>query len=205
MVTERAGSAVSKLEFVEHSLAIDPLVLGRCYIAETRPQTGHTRRFVDKLPLNYLYAGLIRRALPRARLIALMRNPMDSCYAMYKTLFTAAYPFSYDLHDLGRYYCAWQRLMRHWEAVLGEALLVVRYEDLVANQEAVSRRMISHCGLEWQDACLTFQQQQRPVVTASAVQVRRPMYATSVGKWRNYARQLSGLSRELAALGPDTP
>ena len=200
-VTEAADSRVSKLEFVERSLKVDPAELGRRYILETRPQTGRTSRFVDKMPLNYLYAGLIRRALPRARIVALERNPMDSCYSMYKTLFTGAYPFSYDLNDLGRYYVAWQRLMRHWRAVLGDALLVVQYEDLVANQEPVTRRLIEHCGLAWQDVCLSFHEQRSPVATASAVQVRRPMYSTSIGRWRHYAQQLAELAEFLVANG----
>ena len=203
-VQELAVGPVSKLEFVERSLAVDPRELGRRYIGATRPQTGHTPRFVDKMPLNYLYAGLIRRALPRARLLALVREPMDSCYAMYKTLFTEAYPFSYDLDDLGRYYAAWHRLLRHWQSVLGDALLVVRYEDLVTHQEEVSRRVIAHCGLPWQDSCLAFHEHRGPVATASAVQVRHPIYATSVGKWRHYATQLAGLKPHVAALGPLT-
>ena len=201
-VQQLVGGPLSKLEFADRALAVDPLALGRRYLGATRPQTGHTARFVDKMPLNYLYAGLIRRALPRARLIALVREPMDSCYAMYKTLFTDAYPFSYDLDDLGRYYAAWHRLMRHWQAVLGNALLVVRYEELVTHQEAVSRRLLAHCGLEWQDACLAFHAQRGPVATASAVQVRRPIYSSSVGKWRHYATQLAALSHHVAALGP---
>ena len=196
-VTALAGGAVTKAEFVQRSLELDPEQLGRRYIQQTRPQTGHTLRFVDKMPLNYLYAGLIRRALPRARIIAVEREPMDSCYAMYKTLFTGAYPFSYDLGDLGRYFLAWRRLLRHWQSVLGEALLVVQYEDLVANQEVVSRRLIGHCGLAWQDVCLAFHQQQQPVASASATQVRRPIYASSVGKWRHYAQQLAGLAEYL--------
>ena len=198
-VTAAAGGPVSKTEFVQHSLAVDPHALGRDYILETRPQTGHRPRFVDKMPLNYLYAGLIRRALPRARIIAVERDPMDSCYAMYKTLFTGAYPFTYDLGDLGRYYSAWLRLLRHWQAVLGEALLVVKYEDLVANPQAVSRRMISHCALQWQDACLAFHQQPQSVTSASAVQVRKSVYASSVGKWRHYAAQLAPLQQYLGS------
>jgi tetratricopeptide (TPR) repeat protein len=200
-VTTAAGGPVSKLEFVARSLEVDPAELGRRYLEETRPQTGRTPRFVDKMPLNYLYAGLIHRALPRARIVALERDPMDSCNAMYKTLFTGAYPFSYDLGDLGRYYLAWQRLMRHWRVVLGDALLVIRYEELVVDQEAVSRRLLAHCGLAWQDACLAFHTQQAPVTTASAVQVRRPVYATSVGRWRQYSAQLAELAQLLDAGG----
>ena len=196
-VQERYGTATAKLEFVERSLELDPCALGERYIAATRPQTGARRHFIDKLPLNYLYAGLIRRALPRARIVALEREPMDSCYAMYKTLFTGAYPFSYDLDDLGRYYTAWQRLMRHWRATLGDALLVIGYEELVADQEAVTRRLLAHCGLPWQAACLDFHTSRGAVVTASAVQVRSPLYGTSVGKWRHYQEQLRPLARHL--------
>jgi hypothetical protein len=196
-VQARNGTSVSKLQFVERALDVDPHLLGRRYIAATRPQTGHKPRFIDKLPLNYLYAGLIRRALPRARIVALMREPMDSCYAMYKTLFTGAYPFTYALDDLGRYYQAWQRLMHHWRSILGAALLVVSYEELVTDQEAVTRRIVAHCGLPWQAECLAFHTRPGAVATASAVQVRRPMYSTSVGKWRHYQEQLQPLARYL--------
>jgi hypothetical protein len=193
------GAMVPKLGFVERALEVDPRALGERYIAATRPQTGDRPRFTDKLPLNYLYAGLIRRALPRARIVALVREPMDSCYAMYKALFTGAYPFSYDLDELGRYHAAWQRLMRHWQSVLGDALLVVRYEELVTAQEAVTGRILHHCGLPWQDACLEFRGRSAAVATASAAQVRQPVYRTSIGKWRHYERQLQPLARHLAA------
>jgi Sulfotransferase family len=133
--------------------------------------------------------------------VALAREPMDSCYAMYKALFTGAYPFSYDLDDLGRYFAAWQRLMRHWQEVLGDALLVVHYEELVGNQEAVTRRILDHCGLSWQAACLDFQGRAGSVTTASAAQVRRPLYGTSIGKWRHYEQQLRPLARYLSAPG----
>jgi tetratricopeptide (TPR) repeat protein len=200
-VQAQSGAMVPKLEFVQRALAIDPRELGQRYIAATRPQTGSRPRFTDKLPLNYLYAGLIRRALPRARLVALMRDPMDSCYAMYKALFTGAYPFSYDLDDLGRYHLAWQRLMRHWRSVLGDALLVVDYEALVTDQETVTRRILDHCGLPWQQACLEFHGRAGAVATASAAQVRRPLYRSSIGKWRHYEQQLRPLARYLSAPG----
>ena len=192
------GAAVPKLAFVERALALDPRELGERYSAATQPLRTGKRRFTDKLPLNYLYAGLIRRALPRARIVALAREPMDSCYAMYKALFTGAYPFSYDLDDLGRYFVAWQRLMQHWQEVLGEALLVVRYEELVGNQEAVTRRILEHCRLPWQAACLEFHGRAGSVATASAAQVRRPLYGTSIGKWHHYEQQLRPLARYLS-------
>ena len=195
------GTAVPKLAFVERALSLDPRELGERYVAATQALAAGKRRFTDKLPLNYLYAGLIRRALPHARIVALVREPMDSCYAMYKALFTGAYPFSYDLDDLGRYFVAWQGLMRHWQEALGEALLVVRYEELVGEQEAVTRRILEHCGLPWQAACLEFHRRAGSVATASAVQVRRPLYSTSIGKWRHYEQQLRPLARYLSASG----
>jgi hypothetical protein len=202
-VQRRTGRPIDKREFVARSLEIEPIALGEAYLAAARLPPAPGARWVDKQPLNYLYAGLIARALPRARIIALAREPIDGCYAMLKTLFTGAYPFSYDLTDLGRYYVAWHRLMRHWQAVLGERLLIVHYEDLVQNQEQVSRRLLAHCGLEWQEACLAFDVQPGAVTSASAVQARRRLYSTSVGKWRRYERQLAPLTRILDAQRPE--
>jgi hypothetical protein len=113
-----------------------------------------------------------------------------------------AYPFSYDLSDLGHYYAAWHRLMRHWRETLGERLLIVQYEDLVTNQEIITHRILAHCGLEWEGQCLDFHRLQRPVTTASSVQVRQPIYTSSVGKWRHYERELAPLADLLATLEP---
>ena len=198
-------SAVGKgasLDLPRSALDVDPAKLGRAYIEATRPQTGKTRHFVDKLPLNYLNAGMIRRALPRARIVALARAPMDSCYALYKTRFAGAYNFSYDLSNLARYYAAWHTLMRHWKDVLGENLLIVQYEDLVTRQEDVTRRILAHCRLDWQNACLEFHRQEGVVTSASAVQVRQSMYTSSLGKWRHLEAELHTLSGELAELEP---
>jgi tetratricopeptide (TPR) repeat protein len=200
-VQNQGAAAVSKLDFVERALQVGVADLGTSYVAATRPRTGHTLRFTDKQPINYLYAGLIRAALPRARFIALHRDPMDSCYAMYKTLFASAYPFSYDLIDLGRYYVAWRLLMQHWAEIIGDAWLPVGYEDLVTDLEGVGRRMIAHCGLEWEPQCLEFHAQPAAVTTASAAQVHRPLYADSIGKWRRYAAELEPLVRHFAAHG----
>ncbi len=122
---------------------------------------------------------------------------MDGCYAMYKTLFAGAYPFSYDLAELGRYYVAWHRLMRHWQALLQDTLLIVHYEDLVDDQEAVTGQILAHCGLDWEDACLAFQEQRSAVTTASAVQVRQGIYSSSIGKWRHFCRELAPLGEFL--------
>lgn len=196
----RVQRRVGKKELVELSLRIDPKQLGQDYLQRTRPQTGKTRMFVDKQPSNYLYAGLIRRALPSARMIFVVRDPMDSCFAMYRTLFTGAYPFSYTLTELATYYRAWDGLMNHWRDVFGECTLFLRYEDLVGDFEASVQRMLWFCGLEWESGCLSFYRQKRTVSTASATQVRRPIYSTSVGKWRAYEAQLEPLRIGLGKL-----
>lgn len=202
-VSRRTGRAVGKLEFVERACEVNPKELAEAYLHAAGSQNFSKPHFVDKQPLNYLYAGLIGRALPRSRIIAVAREPIDSCYAMYKSLFTNAYPFSYDLLDLGQYYVAWHRLVRHWQTVLGDRLLIVQYEELVANQEAVTRRMLAHCGLAWETACLEFHKRQGAVTTASAVQVRRPLYSHSVGRWRHFARHLMPLAEYLHGNEPD--
>lgn len=199
---ELEARPIGKWELVERSLEMDPERLGRSYLEATRPQTGRTRRFVDKQPSNYLYAGLIGRALPRARFIVVARDPLDSCFAMYRTLFTGAYPFSYTLPELAVYYAAWHRLVRHWRAVLRERLLLVRYEDLVRRFEPTAREMITHCGLDWEERISSFHTHKRAVTTASATQVRRPVYASSIGKWRNYEPYLAPLIEALRALEP---
>jgi tetratricopeptide (TPR) repeat protein len=200
-VGRRGNASIKKLDFVERALEVDFSRLGSEYLHGTRPRTGDTARFTDKLPLNYLYAGIIHAALPRARFVAVHRHPMDVCYAMYKTLFAAAYPFSYDLNDLARYYVAWNKLMEHWANVIGDAWLPVRYEDLITDREIVSRHLIKHCGLIWEESCLDFHTQAAAVTTASAVQVRRPLYSDSVGRWRHYAQHLEPVAQYFEAHG----
>ena len=187
---EAAGKDMSRDALVRLSAGIDFRVLGEAYVNSTRPRTGKTRHFTDKLPLNYLYVGLIHRALPGAKIIHVQRDPMDTCYAVYKTLFTDAYPFSYDLEELARYYAAYHRLMEHWHRSLPGVMHTVRYEDLVGETEAVARAALDYCGLEWQERCLDFHASKEVSTTASAAQVRSPVYRSSVGRWRDYEREL---------------
>ena len=155
-VRRRVGRDVGKIDFVSKAFEVDASELGKSYVEATRPQTGRTAHFVDKAPTNYLYVGVIARSLPSAKIVAVARDPMDVCVAMFKTLFTGAYPFSYDLVELGRYYTAWHRLMRHWQDVLGDRVLVVQYEDLINDQARVTRQLLKHCGLEWEDGLSRF-------------------------------------------------
>ena len=193
----RAGRTVDKKDFARSVLSIDARELGSAYLEATRPQTGHTPRFVDKTPINYLYAGLIARSLPGAKLVAVTRDPMDVCFSMFKTWFTGAYPFSYDLSELGQYYCAWNRLMQHWRDILKDRLLFVQYEELVADQAGATRRLLSHCGLNWEESCLRFHEQTNSVTTASAAQIRRQVYSSSVGSSEYYAHRLVPLKNAL--------
>jgi tetratricopeptide (TPR) repeat protein len=191
-VMRLASPARDKHELIERAARIDPAAIGRAYCA--RLPTGHRAHLIDKTPVNYLYAGLIARALPNARLIHVRRRPMDVCYAMYKTLFRMAYPFSYDLIDIGRYYLAYSALMTHWRALLGSRLIEVDYEQLVAHQESATRQLLAESGWPWEDACLEFHKNQTPSLTASAAQVRQPIYHSSVGLWHRYADQLAPLA-----------
>jgi len=189
---------------VRSVLAGDLTRLGKAYIDNTRPATGHTPRFIDKMPLNFLYAGFIAQALPNARIICLRRNPMDTCLSNFRQLFSlrsAYYAYSYDLLDCGRYYLLFDALMRHWDALFPGRILTLQYETLVTEQEARSRELLDFCGLEWEPACLDFHANQAPVATASSAQVREPMYRSAVARWRHYAAELQPLAEFFAANG----
>jgi len=193
-VGESAGAdpaVTSRSDLISRSARIDFRLLGERYLQAIAAYGQVQERLVDKTPLNFLYLGLIRLALPQARVIHVRRHPVDSCYAMYKTLFRMGYPFSYSLQDVGRYYIAYRRLMDHWRKIAPGSFLDVDYESLVSNQETESRRILDWCGLDWDPACLEFHRSTAPAATASAAQVRQPMYKTSVGKWQAYATQLA--------------
>lgn len=193
-IREKSGSANMKMtEMIDKSVETDAAELGKNYIESTRPKTGHTPHFIDKLPLNYLYCGIIHAALPSAKIIVLERDPLDACFAIYKTMFIGIYPFSYDLEELGLYYLAYRRLVDHWQDVLGDALYCVAYEDIVENTEAEVRELLEYCNLEWESQCIEFYNNPAPATTASAVQVRQPIYHSSVGRWKHYRDELGSL------------
>jgi hypothetical protein len=131
------------------------------------------------------------------------RHPMASCYAMFKTLFRDGYPFSYDLGDIARYYAGYRRLMDHWVRSMPGVIHEISYERLVADQASESRKLLAACGLDWEDACLEFHRNPTATTTASASQVRRPIYDSSLTQWRHYEQQLDGLRIQLQAAGID--
>jgi tetratricopeptide (TPR) repeat protein len=177
--------------------------LGDAYVASTRPGTGHTPRFIDKLPHNFLYLGHIARALPQARIVCMRRNPMDTCLGNFRQLFaqsTSYYDYSFDLLDTGRYYLQFDALMQHWQEVLPGRILEVHYEALVDTPDATVQALLAHCGLPWEDACLHFHDNAAPVATASAVQVREPLHRGALHRWKRFEPQLQPL-RELLEQG----
>jgi tetratricopeptide (TPR) repeat protein len=189
---------LARRELVQASACIDFGALGQDYLRRARSALGVQGRFIDKMPLNFLYCGIIARAFPGAKVLHVTRHPMANGYSMYKTLFKDGYPFSYDLNDIARYYVAYHRLMAHWREALQGQLIEVRYEDLVADQSGETTRLLRLCGLEWEDRCLDFQHNSAATTTASASQVRRSLYDTSVNQWRAYSAQLEPLRIALA-------
>ncbi len=192
------GKPLNKQDMVAASLQLDWQELGKAYIDSSRPRTGHTPRFVDKMPQNYLYVGLIAQALPNAKIVLLERNPMDSCYAMFKTLFAQAYPFTYSQEDLGRYYQAWRKLMDHWKTILPDRVHTVHYEELVMDTENQARKLLKFCSLQRKEQCLEFHKHSGGVSTASASQVRHPIYTTSINKWKTIENELAPLKHILS-------
>jgi tetratricopeptide (TPR) repeat protein len=189
-------------ETLRKGMAVDFEALGKSYLDSTRPVTGHTPHFTDKLPLNFLYIGFIHLALPNAKIICLRRNPLDTCLSNFRQLFDvnfSYYNYAYDIMETGRYYVLFHRLMAHWRRILPGKVLEVQYEELVADQESESRKIIEHCGLAWEEACLSFEKNAAAVATASAVQVREPIYTSAVERWRRYEAQLQPLRDMLEA------
>ena len=185
-----AANQPGQAGLVRTSATIDFAALGEDYIAATRHRTGKAAFFVDKMPLNFLYAGLIHLALPKAKIVLLERDPMDTCYAVYKNLFEGAYPFSYDLEELANYFVAYRQLIDHWHSVMPGVMQVVRYEDLVVDPKPVVENLLSYCGLSYEEACLRFFENEKATTTASAVQVRQALFQSSIGKWRHFEEQL---------------
>lgn len=175
--------------------------LGEVYLAQVRPLAKGRARVVDKMPANFLNAGLIHLMLPDARIVHCRRDPVDTCLSCYTKLFSGEQMFAYDLRELGLFNRAYQTLMAHWRAVLPpDRFIDVDYEAVIENLEGEARRLVAFLGLPWDEACLHFHKTERPVRTASVNQVRQPIYRTSAGRWKAHAAHLEPL---LSALGLD--
>jgi tetratricopeptide (TPR) repeat protein len=192
-------------ETLAAAAGLDFRAVGERYLESVRPfRAADAGRFVDKLPLNFLLIGFIRRALPRAKIVCLRRHPLDTCLGNFRQLFAlgfAYYAYAYDLDDIAEYYIEFDRLMRHWEEVLPGVVLRVDYEALVTNQEAETRRLLEFCDLPWEAGCLDFAANTAPVASASATQVRQPLNRAAIGRWRRYEDALAGVRERLLAAG----
>ena len=188
-----ARPPANKLDLITATRDLDFKTLGQNYINSTRPDTENHGRFIDKLPLNSLYVGLIHLALPKAKIVYVQRHPMDSCFAIFKQIFTQGYPFSYDLEELARYQIAHYKLMTHWQQVLPGIMHTISYETLVTDIATQSKALLDYCDLQWQPQCGEFEKNTSASTTASASQVRQPVYTSSVGKWKHFEQQLSSV------------
>ena len=176
--------------------------MGAHYVKRLRAYSTTAERITNKMPSSFFYLGLIHLALPGARIIHTRRNPIDTCVSCFTKLFVGAQNYAYELGELGRYYRRYDELMAHWRRVLpAGAMLEVPYEALVEDFEPWARRIVDFCGLEWDDACLAFHETKRPVRTASASQVRRPIFKSSIGRWLAYKDLLDPLIKELPLEG----
>lgn len=167
------------------------------YLHGLPPEIISKKKFTDKMPNNYLNLGLIALLFPEARIIHVKRNPLDTCLSIYFINFAGRHDYAYNLKNLGIYYREYQRLMKHWQRVLPLQILDVEYEELINNTEKVCRAMIDFCGVEWNDKVLNFHSSDRVINTASYTQVRRPIYKSSIGRWKNYEGHLDQLKSAL--------
>lgn len=171
--------------------------LGETYVEALVSHAGDAERLTDKMPGNFLYVGLVRLLLPHATVVHCVRDPVDTCLSCYRNYFSGLHPYAYDLAELGRYFGLYRDLMDHWRDIAPGFVHDIRYEELVADPESQIRNLLAICGLKWDDRCLEFHRTKRPVRTASAAQVRQPMYRTSVAAWGKFEKHLGPLMDSL--------
>ncbi len=199
-LTQTGSNQVLDLPTLAAAEELDFTALGERYLERTAFLREHHRHVVDKLPFNFFYVGLIRRALPHAKIVCLVRNPMDTCVGNFRQLFSINspyYAYAYDLMNIGRFYQRFEELMTLWSAHHPEAIRLQSYEALVGNPEAEVKQLIQFCGLDWEPQCVQVETNKTPVSTASKVQVREAINARSVGRWKHYAKQTEALQQLL--------
>jgi hypothetical protein len=160
------------------------------HLAKLNPDAA---RVTDKMPQNFLHLGLIALTFPDARIIHCVRDPLDTCLSIYFQNFNEAHTYANSLENIGSYYRQYEKLMQHYKGILDIPLLEVSYEELIANQEQVSRQLVDFSGLDWDDRCLQFSNTRRFVATSSYHQVRENIYSSSVGRWRHYEKHIGPL------------
>ena len=207
VVLQQAPGAAGPGPYPERLLQADKDTItawGAEYVRRLRARAPTARRITDKMPANYFALGMIHLMLPNAKIIHVKRNAADTCVSCFTRLFNRHQSATYELHELGRHYANYARLMAHWRHVLpASSFLEVQYEDIVADMQGQARRLIDWCGLEWDDACLAFHKNERSIRTASVAQVRQPIYGSSVERWRHYEGYLEPLLSALGEYGPN--
>ncbi len=193
-ISDNLNSRGDLAQILENAREIDYCKLGELYIESTRPNTGKTKYFIDKMPFNFRLIGAILMALPNAKIIYLTRNPMDTCFSNYKQLFqSGVHTSSYSFENIANQYVMFDKLMKHWKSLFGDRIHEISYERLVNNQELESKRLIHYCGLDWDDKIMEFHKNAQASSTASVAQIRLPIYKSSVEKWKFYEKELEPL------------
>ncbi len=200
-LTNYKGQTRLSATLVELAADMDYAALGKAYIESTRKLRGATPYFVDKLPSNFLFVPIILKALPKAKIIHLRRDPMDACFSSFKQLFADAYPHSYEQREMARHHARYYHLANTWRARFHDRFHEVAYEDVASDLEPNARALIDYLGIPFEDACLAFHKHNTAVATASAVQVRQPAHTGSIGRWRRYELQLQDMRDELQKHG----
>lgn len=198
---DRAGGPQLDLGLAQHAEAIDMVELGRRYLSHTRWHANGKPFYTDKLPANFVHAGYIARALPQARILHMVREPIDTCFSNLKELFANAYPHSYDQIEMAGHFLRYRQLMAHWHRQCPGRILDVHYDTLVADPERVAREVLNFCDLAWDPSVVAIETRTGAVATASSVQMREPIHQRFIGQWRRYEDQLQPLRQALAAGG----
>jgi len=188
-------------ELFRQAAELEPARIGGMYLQTSARMRGDTPRFVDKLPQNYLMIPLILAALPNAKIVHLVRDPMDACFASFKQLFADAYLHSYEQGEMARHHARYRQLMETWRERFPGRFFDISYENTAQDLEPNARELIDFLDLPWEDACLDFHKQDSAVSTASAAQVREPAHTRSIGRWRQYEQQLQPMVDTLRQQG----
>ena len=175
--------------------------LGKIYLRSIQNIGSKSSHITDKMPKNFLFVGMIALGLPQAKIIHCLRSPLDTCLSCYALNFPVGQEFTYNQSDLGRYYRSYRKLMNHWHDVLPDRIMDISYEEVVAEPELHTRNLLDYCELKWDPRCLSFHQNRRQVVTASATQVREPVHQRSVQRWHRFKGSLSLLQEALGEYG----
>ena len=196
------GRAYTWQEYAGRLNQLDSALIARGYLELARPFRGDRPRFLDKQTINFYYCPLILRAFPNAKIVHVTRHPLAAAYAIFKTRFDTAFPFAYDLGELGDFYLDYRRLMAHWDCIMPGRIASVAYEDIIMAPEPTTRRLLENLGLPFEQGCMEFHLSTAPMTnTASLQQARQPLYDTSLHQWRHYAEQLAPLRRRFESAG----